>query len=121
LTAFGAFGVSVSALYAATGIGFACPLRTVTGWNCPLCGGTRLGDSLLRGHIGAAFGYNPAVFCLLVVLTGLGALWLIEAVGGPAVRPPQRIRQWFRLISPTAWGMAIVVVAVGDTLARNLL
>lgn len=121
LTAFGGFGVSVSALYATTGIGFPCPLRTITGWDCPLCGGTRLGESLLHGHISDAFGYNPAVFILLVVLVGIGALWLIEAVGGPAVRPPRRLSARLRGISPKVWGIIIAVVAVGDTLARNLL
>lgn len=120
LGAFGAFGVSVSALYATTGIGFPCPLRTVTGWDCPLCGGTRLGESLLHGQLGAAFGHNPAVFLLLIVLTGLGVLWLVETAGGPALRPPQHVVRLVRRIPPKAWGVIIIVAAVGDTLARNL-
>jgi len=77
LGGFAGFGLAVSGLYALTGFGFPCPLRTITGWDCPLCGGTRLGSSLLHGQVGQAFLYNPAVFVLMTVLTVLAALWIL--------------------------------------------
>ena len=35
-----------------------CPLYELTGLWCPGCGLTRATHAVLRGHLGAAFGYN---------------------------------------------------------------
>jgi hypothetical protein len=121
LGAFAGFGLAVSGLYATTGIGFPCPFRAITGWQCPFCGGTRLGSSLLHGHIGAAFLYNPAVFIGLIVATLLGVLWIIEALGGPKVRPPRRVAERLARVHPTVWTLIIVAAAAAYTVARNLL
>jgi hypothetical protein len=121
LGAFAGFGIAVSALYATTGFGFPCPLRTLTGWDCPLCGGTRLGSELLHGHLGAAFVQNPAVFVLLVVLSVLGVAWVVETLGGPRLRPPARVADRLRRVHPTHWTVVLVGAAVVYTLARNLL
>lgn len=121
LGAFVGFGLAVSGLYATTGIGFPCPFRTITGWQCPFCGGTRLGSALLHGHIGQAFAYNPMVFIGLIVISGLGALWILEAVGGPRVRPPHRIADRLVRVHPTVWAVLIVAAAAAYTLARNLI
>ncbi len=121
LGGFGGFGIAVSGLYALTGVGFACPFRALTGWDCPLCGGTRLGDALLHGRIGAAVGDNPAVFVLLAVLTVLGGLWIIEALGGPGIRPPRRWADRLLRVRPTTWTVIGVLVAVVYTVVRNLL
>lgn len=118
---FVGFGLAISGLYATTGIGFPCPLRTVTGWECPLCGGTRLGSSLLHGHIQQAFDYNPVIFIGLIVITILGAFWIVEALGGPKVRPPRRIAELLARVHPTVWTAIIVAFALAFTLARNLL
>ena len=85
------FGVGVSGVYAATGLGLPCPFLMATGWECPLCGGTRLGSALLHGDLVAAFLYNPVVLVGLVVVSVLGVLWTLEALGGPAVRLPARV------------------------------
>ena len=66
LIGYAAFGIGVSTLYATTGFGFPCPFRELTGWECPFCGGTRLGSALLHGDVAAAFAYNPLVFVSLV-------------------------------------------------------
>jgi hypothetical protein len=120
LGAFVGFGLAVSGLYATTGIGFPCPFRAVTGWQCPLCGGTRLGSSLLHGHVGQAFLYNPAVFIGLIVISILGVLWVVEALGGPKVRPPRRIADRLVRVRPTVWIVIIVAAAAVYTVARNL-
>lgn len=121
LVGFAGFGVAVSGLYAATGVGFPCPLRSLTGWECPLCGGTRLGSALLHGHMVEAFQHNPVVFIGLAVFTVLGALWLIEIVGGPRVRPPRAIADRLVRVHPTTWTVIALVAGIAYTVGRNLL
>jgi hypothetical protein len=56
-----------------------CPLRTLTGLSCPLCGGLRATHQLLNGHPGRAFKLNALYVALLpfaayaVVAAGLAA------------------------------------------------
>jgi len=119
--AFFAGGVALSALYATTGLGLPCPFRAVTGWDCPLCGGTRMGDALLHGDVSAAFGFNPLAVVGLFVLGILGVLWAVEAAGGPAVRLPRPLADRLQRVRPSHWLVAGLVVAVIYTLARNLL
>lgn len=78
--------------------GLPCPLRTLTGVPCPLCGGTTSVEDVFRGHVVGALQANPigpaavvvAVLLLVrrprhalrvpgvvVALTVLG-LWLFE-------------------------------------------
>jgi Protein of unknown function (DUF2752) len=119
--AFFAGGLALTALYATTGVGLPCPFRALTGWDCPLCGGTRMGDALLHGEIGAAFEFNPLALVGLLILGVLGAVWALEAAGGPAVRLPRTLAEPLRRIRPTHWLLIALSVAVAYTLARNLL
>ena len=41
---------------------------TLMGIQCITCGGTRLVNSLLSGHILQAFSYNPYIFIIIVLL-----------------------------------------------------
>ena len=116
-----ASGVALSGLYVGTGLGLPCPFRMATGWDCPLCGGTRLGGALLRGDLVAAFLFNPVVLVGLVVLTVLGVLWSVEALGGPAVRLPARAAARAARVHPTQWLVLGLVVAAAFVLLRNLL
>ena len=120
LAGFVGFGVVVSGIYALTGLGAPCPFRFVTGWDCPLCGGTRLGNALLHFDIGAAFLYNPVVFIGLMVITVLGGAWLVEALGGPAIRPPRRVREFFSRTSQAKLVVIAGVLVAIWTVARNL-
>ncbi|MGI3784564.1 MAG: DUF2752 domain-containing protein, partial [Janthinobacterium lividum] len=95
LVGFFAAGLGLSALYATTGVGVSCPFRAVTGWDCPLCGGTRMGSALLHGDVAEAFAFNPVALVVVALLGVLGVLWVVEALGGPAVRPPAGLRQRF--------------------------
>ena len=119
--AFFAGGLALSALYATTGVGLPCPFRAVTGWDCPLCGGTRMGAALLDGDVLAAFGHNPLALIGLLILGLLGVLWAVEAVGGPAVRLPRRLAERLRRVRPAQWLVVGLLIAVSYTLARNLL
>lgn len=120
LVGYAAFGLGVSTLYATTGIGFPCPFRELTGWECPFCGGTRLGSALLHGDVGAAFAYNPLVFVSLVLGSAVGILWLVEALGGPRVRPPATWQAVARRIGPTRWWIIAGILAAAYVVLRNL-
>ena len=120
LVGFFATGLGLSALYATTGIGVSCPFRVVTGWDCPLCGGTRMGSALLHGDVATAFAFNPLALVLIAVLGVIGVLWVVEAVGGPAVRLPAAVRQRWRRTTPTQRLVAFFAVGVAYTLVRNL-
>jgi hypothetical protein len=119
--AFFAGGLALSALYATTGLGLPCPFRAITGWDCPLCGGTRMGEALLHGDVSAAFGFNPVALIGLFVAGVLGVLWAVEAAGGPTVRLPRALSMRLQRIAVSLWLIAALVAAVAYTLARNLL
>lgn len=121
LGGFAVGGVALSALYALTGVGLPCPFRMATGWDCPLCGGTRLGTALLHGDVVAAFSYNPVVLVGLVVLAVLGVLWTVEALGGPATRLPTRLSAPLTRVRPTQWLVLTLVGAAVFVVLRNLL
>jgi hypothetical protein len=121
LSGFVAYGLGLSALYAATGIGLPCPLRELTGWQCPFCGGTRMGSALLHLDLAAAFAYNPVVLIGLVVLGVLGTAWAIEAAGGPAFRLPRAISGPLRRVGRDRWLLIGLGAAVIYTVLRNLL
>ena len=118
---FFAGGLALSALYATSGLGLPCPFRLLTGWDCPLCGGTRMGEALLHGDIQAAFGFNPLALVSLVILGVLGVLWTVEAVGGPASRLPRPLSERLRRVRPMQWLVIGLLAAVIYTITRNLL
>ena len=102
LAIFGVTGLGLSGLAATTGLGIPCPWRALTGTLCPFCGGTHVGMALLRGDLADAWAANQFVVVGLGVLVVLGLLWTLEALGGPAVRPPRALRGpsrcWWLLI-----------------------
>jgi hypothetical protein len=115
-----ATGLALSALYARTGLGVPCPFRMLTGWDCPLCGSTRLGAAAIHGHLLEAFWFNPVIFIALAGSGLLGALWTVEALGGPEVRLPRRAAARLQRVSPWCWLAAGLGLAVAYTLLRNL-
>ena len=121
LVGFFAAGLALSALYATTGVGVICPFRAVTGWDCPLCGGTRMGSALLHGDVASAFAFNPVALIGIAVLGVIGVLWVVEALGGPAVRPPAGVSQRLRRTTPNQRLAVFFTCAVVYTVLRNLL
>lgn len=110
----GAAGLGLSAVKAFTGFGIPCPWRALTGLLCPFCGATTLGVNLLHGEVAAAWSANQFVFVLLIGYAGAILAWIVEALGGPALRPPRRLR------SAALWSGVLGVIAVGFAVARNL-
>ncbi len=50
------------------GFGIPCPIRTITGFQCPGCGITRMCVSLFKLDFRSAFNFHPVVFCSLPFL-----------------------------------------------------
>ncbi|WP_210414613.1 DUF2752 domain-containing protein [Microlunatus elymi] len=119
--AFLAGGLALSLVYRTTGLGIPCPFRAVTGWQCPLCGATRMGAELLRGDLPAAFGYNPGVFIALVVLALSAVAWTVAAVGGPTLRLPRRLADPIHRVPGWSWICVAAAAAVLYAVLRNLL
>ena len=67
-----AFRLGTIGLNAATGIGFPCPWRVLTGTLCPFCGSTHLGVALLHGE-----------FVLATLTRDRGEWWLKPSLGAP--------------------------------------
>jgi len=47
-----------------------CPVRLLTGWNCPACGGLRMVHDLLHGDVAAAISDNVFLLVGIPVLAG---------------------------------------------------
>ena len=81
-----------------------CPFKALTGWNCPLCGGLRMGHDLLHADLPAAVVDNA--FALVAV--PLLAVWIL-------VR-----RRQGRSILPVPAAILLVLTVVAWTVIRNL-
>lgn len=94
-----------------------CPLKVLTGLDCPGCGGLRCVHSLMEGNVGAALDQNLlAVFLLPVVAVWIGLLilrkWRTDA--GPPLRSER-----FLTIQRTATVILVAVIAI-FTIVRNI-
>lgn len=86
-----------------------CPLKALTGLDCPGCGATRASWALVHGQPVRAVGYN-ALWCVLAAL--LAWAWVLDVRGrwGRAWHP--FVWRWFAPVT----GVTALVFAV----ARNL-
>jgi hypothetical protein len=111
-------GVVLSGGYAVSGPlhpGLPCLLKLTTGWDCPLCGATRMGAAMLRGDVAAAWAFNPVA---LLGGTALG-IWLAGALlyqAGLLGRPMPRPRGTAGRVLAAALLLLVIVFTVG----RNL-
>ena len=62
---------------------YACPLRTLTGIPCPLCGMTRAVVAAVHGHVVTSLRYNPAGILLVALAVALVVGWRAERVHIP--------------------------------------
>ena len=81
-----------------------CPFKSLTGWNCPACGGLRMTHDLLHGHVAASINDNGFLLFGLPLL----ALWILV----------RRYRG--RSTLPLHIAVLVVVSATAWTVVRNL-
>jgi hypothetical protein len=91
----------------ATGLGLLCPLRTLTGVPCPMCGMTTAATSLAAGDLGAATAANPFVLMLAAGTLLMTALLAARALGLAA--PPAAWSQTAR--RRACWAVALLLAA----------
>lgn len=117
LALLGLVGLGQISLVFVLGRGVACPLREATGLLCPICGTTTAVRHLLQGDVGAAWGANPFTMLIALALALCAVCWLVEVAGGPATRPPRRLRPLtFERVSLAMAGPAVLFAIL-----RNLL
>ena len=88
-----------------------CPLKAMTGIDCPLCGATRAAHQLFRGNVVAALDLN-AVFVLAAPLLVLAAFAVLrQGLGGSAFRVPKVSRGVV---------ISVVLAVAAFTVVRNL-
>lgn len=95
-----------------------CPLRALTGLDCPFCGGLRAANDLSDLRVGDAFHSNALFVTLVPVLVAAWAWWAWRSWrGGPVRGPsgaPARVLWWsaaavalaFTVFRNTPWGSA---------------
>ncbi|WP_082974965.1 DUF2752 domain-containing protein [Mycobacterium sp. E3247] len=81
-----------------------CPFKWLTGWNCPFCGGLRMTNDLLHGHLAAAVNDNVLLLFGIPMLAG----WLLVRRGRGKPAP-----------STAAW-LTMVLAVIAWTVVRNL-
>jgi hypothetical protein len=88
-------------------VGLPCPLKAMTGLDCPLCGATRATFALIRGDLGTALDFNALYVVLVPVIALVAVFWLIRR------RTPAVLR-WQR------FPVAALLVAIVYMAVRNL-
>jgi Protein of unknown function (DUF2752) len=101
------------AVSARTGLALHCPLRTLTGIPCPLCGMTTAAARLAAGDLHAALAANPFVLLLVGLTAGMAVLLALRALslaGPPAPWTEARRRQaWWAtgLLAAASWAFQL--------------
>lgn len=80
-----------------------CVFRSLTGLDCPFCGGTRATRALLTGDLGGAFDHNALVPLAALLLIGVGIWWLVARSTKVDFAPVRRVFAakafWFGLLA----------------------
>jgi Protein of unknown function (DUF2752) len=72
-------------------LGVACPLRSVTGVPCPLCGMTRGVTALVHGDVGRAVILNPGSVLVVFAAVALLVMWRVHHVTVPTWTIPATV------------------------------
>jgi hypothetical protein len=99
-----------------------CPLKALTGLDCPLCGATRATHALVHGHLITALDFNALYVVALPLVGVLMLVWLVRG------RVPDRLRSGVFLWSLLAVATLFAVLrnlpiepfsVLGTTIARQ--
>ncbi len=108
--AVAALGILLLVVGPAGLVPFGCPFLGLTGWDCPLCGGTRAAAALARGDIPAALDLNAFVTVGLVGVAAVWVAWVVARLRGRALGWTTGNRFW----------VAVLVIGVAFAVLRNL-
>ena len=89
-----------------------CPLKEITGWNCPFCGGLRAVNDLGHGQVADAAQSNLLFVASIPLLAYVFARWSAGRWRGQPWDPSDRAMNWSAL--------TIVVVLTVFTVLRNV-
>lgn len=87
-----------------------CWSQSVLGIDCPLCGGLRCANALLRGDWLAAADHNVLLAVLLPLVALAWVVWLVRSLRGLPTPRPRLSRSWW---------IAVAVLLVAFTVVRN--
>lgn len=104
-------GCAYAMLCKRLGFGIPCLFHLLTGLQCPGCGVSRMALCLLNLDFAGAWGYNPAVLCLLPFGLAVGADWAVRYIHTGS----KRLDPWAEWLT---WGMAGALLLFG--IGRNL-
>lgn len=88
-----------------------CPLKALTGWDCPLCGGLRAVNDLGHGQFVEAAHSNLLFIGSLPLLIALWVWWVQRSWAGERMRMPAAV------VRPLLVGYAVLGIAF--TVYRN--
>lgn len=83
-----------------------CPVRALTGIECPGCGGLRACWSLLHGDMAGAWASNPLIFVIVPALAVGLVVWVKAALTDTAVPRLPRPIVWCVLALTALWVIA---------------
>ncbi len=86
-----------------------CPFHSMTGWDCPFCGGLRSVDALLHGQFATAVRSNVLFIAAIPVIATLWVRWFYADGHGRALPAWPRWLRW-----------SLVALLVVFTVVRNL-
>lgn len=88
-----------------------CPLKALTGIDCPFCGGLRAVHALTRLDVVRALDHNLLFTASVPALVVIWAVWLARSLGRPVAAGRQL---------PAATMPVVVAVALAFAVARNI-
>lgn len=105
--------LAVAGRLAETYVAIDCPIRSITGLQCPGCGSTRCLSAIGSGDLVEGFRHNPLMSLLLAVMTIVGLLGAVS---------PKRVKLLFALYKRHHVGIALLAVSAISvfTVGRNV-
>lgn len=100
-------GCAYAIFVSLTGLAIPCVFHLVTGLQCPGCGVSRMCVSLLHLDFAAAWGYNPALLCLLPFGIAVAADVFVRYVRCGCKRPHRwaNVLLWLMLAALLLFGV----------------
>jgi hypothetical protein len=109
-TGFAAVATALAQLGPGGMVPVACPFLSLTGLDCPLCGGTRSADELLHGHLLTALSLNALTTVLLLGLLSGWVAWLVSRARGRTIDwvPGSRVWLVLGLVVVSFWVLRVL-------------